>query len=129
MFECLCANNSQPGLEYYIQTIPTFLCEQEFDQCIQANLQNSSGQDVCKATRKKNCGQLVPNKVVRPEPSSSEDSSPSSTRAASGPSDTATPTDSVSSGTSSAAAATMLALGREYGSGVIVAGVALAMMI
>ncbi|KIN01819.1 hypothetical protein OIDMADRAFT_144465 [Oidiodendron maius Zn] len=127
-FNCTCANGSAPGLQYYIQTIPTFLCEQAYQNCIQANLQNSSGQDQCKAEEKTECGHLDPNDAVVVSPSTSS-SSPSSTGATSAASNSATPTSSVSSSSSTGAAATMLALGREFGSGVIAVGVAAAVML
>ncbi|KAK2022479.1 hypothetical protein LX32DRAFT_192689 [Colletotrichum zoysiae] len=57
-YSCLCPNGSAPGLEYYAQTLPTFICYQAFDDCIAANVGDKNGQDNCTTTIKSQCGTI-----------------------------------------------------------------------
>ncbi|EHK45288.1 uncharacterized protein TrAtP1_003557 [Trichoderma atroviride] len=60
-FDCTCAsNNSAPGLQYYTQTLPTFICQQLFSSCIQSNAGNADGQDECKSKIQKLCATQNP---------------------------------------------------------------------
>ncbi|KAE9376479.1 hypothetical protein N431DRAFT_181342 [Stipitochalara longipes BDJ] len=63
-FTCTCAsNNSAPGLQYYMQTMPTFICEENFKLCNAAaiNAVNSSAaQAACVATEQNDCGHIDP---------------------------------------------------------------------
>jgi len=60
-FHCLCTtNNSAPGLQYYTQTMPTFICEEEYQKCISEATNNAAAQAACAATEKAECGQLDP---------------------------------------------------------------------
>ncbi|KAF9876558.1 hypothetical protein CkaCkLH20_05966 [Colletotrichum karsti] len=57
-YSCLCSNGSAPGLEYYEQTLPTFICNQAFEDCISANVGNARGQQNCTDTIKSQCGTI-----------------------------------------------------------------------
>ncbi|KAK2058598.1 hypothetical protein LY76DRAFT_593121 [Colletotrichum caudatum] len=57
-YSCLCPNGSAPGLEYYEQTMPTFICNQAFEDCIAANVGDKNGQDNCTTTIKSQCGTI-----------------------------------------------------------------------
>ncbi|KAJ4308822.1 hypothetical protein N0V84_011867 [Fusarium piperis] len=47
-WECACSSNSStPGLQYYTQTMPTFICQELFAQCIQQNAGSQRGQRDC----------------------------------------------------------------------------------
>lgn len=60
-YDCTCAsNNSAPGLQYYTQTLPTFICQQLFSSCIQSNAGNADGQDECKSNIQKLCATQNP---------------------------------------------------------------------
>lgn len=60
-YECLCSeNNSAPGLEYYGQTMPTFICEELYSQCNVANVGDARAQDECKTNIQDKCGSLKP---------------------------------------------------------------------
>ncbi|KAL7788663.1 hypothetical protein V8C37DRAFT_234461 [Trichoderma ceciliae] len=60
-YDCTCASNSSaPGLQYYTQTLPTFICEQLFSNCIQTNAGNQDGQDQCKTNIQKLCATRNP---------------------------------------------------------------------
>ncbi|RDA90511.1 hypothetical protein CP533_0849 [Ophiocordyceps camponoti-saundersi (nom. inval.)] len=62
-YECVCAsNNSAPGLQYYTQTIPTFICETLFSQCNTQNVGNADGQMSCLNNIQKQCGKAAPPK-------------------------------------------------------------------
>merc|ERR1711964_248358 len=60
-FNCTCgANSSEPGLIYYQNTMPTFICEEIYKDCKEANVGVSSAQAQCDAAEKANCGHLDP---------------------------------------------------------------------
>jgi len=123
-FNCTCvANNSAPGLQFYTGTMPTFICELNFQRCISSTVGVAASQAKCNQDEKTNCGHLDPNKFVAVVSSSS--SSASSSPTSTGASGAGTPTSAPSS-TSTGAAATMLAVGGEYGAGMVAVGVAAA---
>ncbi|RFU30014.1 hypothetical protein B7463_g6302, partial [Scytalidium lignicola] len=79
-FNCTCAaNNSAPGLQYYTQTMPTFICEQIFQNCIVAGENDAAAQRLCTQNEAKNCGHLNPENFTAVPSSSS--AAPSSTAA------------------------------------------------
>lgn len=47
-YNCTCNNGTAPGLQYYDQTLPYFICNQAYIDCIAANENNKNGQDECK---------------------------------------------------------------------------------
>lgn len=72
---CTCAsNNSRPGLEYYQQTMPSFICKELFGQC-QASTDDSQIQGECADNINEKCGELPPPSVSQ----IAEEDSPSST--------------------------------------------------
>ncbi|KAH6854214.1 hypothetical protein B0I37DRAFT_24278 [Chaetomium sp. MPI-CAGE-AT-0009] len=82
-YKCTCANGTAPGLEYYIQTIPTFVCEQAYSDCIAANTGSSRAQDECKTNIKDQCGTLDPTKAQADTPSEDSTTSAASSATAS----------------------------------------------
>ncbi|CAG8974393.1 hypothetical protein HYALB_00010644 [Hymenoscyphus albidus] len=114
--DCTCRNGSAPGLMYYTSTMPTFICQQIFDECIQAGQNNAQAQKLCTDARTANCGTLDPSKYV--EPASTSSAAPSATA----PPPAATP--AVASSSSAAAAAPTAISARDLASGFLAAGVA-----
>jgi len=117
-FNCTCtANNSQPGLQYYTETIPTFECELIFTNCNANNVGDAAAQALCKTNEQKNCGHLNPDNFTEAPAtttSTSATATPTSASAATG--------SATSTSTSKAAAATMAAM-RNLGTGAFAVGV------
>ncbi|MCJ1480929.1 hypothetical protein MMC06_001084 [Schaereria dolodes] len=117
-YDCTCSsNNSAPGLQYYMQSLPFFICQKSFDLCIAAHPDDSAGQSACNTTYV--CGTL-----------NASDANVATTSSAS-PSSTGTPTSTVatasSTGTTSPSASATgksaaIKVGQDYGLGVLVAG-------
>ncbi|KAH7274448.1 hypothetical protein MRS44_001160 [Fusarium solani] len=62
-WECACTSNSStPGLQYYTQTMPTFICQELFAQCISQNAGSQSGQRDCKQKIQALCATRSPPK-------------------------------------------------------------------
>ncbi|KAK0618100.1 hypothetical protein B0T17DRAFT_323612 [Bombardia bombarda] len=102
-FACACAsNNSAPGLEYYTQTIPTFVCLQAYSDCIAANPTSAQAQRNCASTIKDKCGALDPAKA---DASTSSSSSSSASAPTGTTSQGSSPTQAATTSTSAAAAA------------------------
>jgi len=118
---CTCANGTAPGLQYYTGSLDTFICEQIYANCISAGENDAAAQKVCTTARDKNCGTLDPDNFTAAVTSTSSSASATATAASTTGSSTGSSTS-----TSAAAAATLMALGREYGSGVVAVGVAAA---
>ncbi|POR35447.1 Uncharacterized protein TPAR_04352 [Tolypocladium paradoxum] len=98
-YQCTCtSNNSMPGLAYYTQTLPTFICQTLFSQCNTQNVGNADGQKACTVNIQNLCGKNDPPKAPV---SGGGDGDSSST--ASG---TAKPTSSQTGSGSSAASTT-----------------------
>ncbi|KAK4152451.1 hypothetical protein C8A00DRAFT_16251 [Chaetomidium leptoderma] len=130
-YTCTCSNGTAPGLEYYIQSIPTFICEQVYSDCIAANTSSSRAQDECTTNIKSKCGTLDPAKAQISNPSTETTkgagSDPTDAPDASKPANKDSPSASSSTSSSTAAAATNAAY---IGNGVamVAAGVFAAML-
>ncbi|KAJ5312291.1 hypothetical protein PENANT_c011G00427 [Penicillium antarcticum] len=95
-FSCVCSDDSSPDVSPYMQTIPFYVCENNYGQCITAHADDAVGQRACKKAAS-NCGS---------KNASEESTTPSSsTTVASTTLATATATDSSASETTSVAAA------------------------
>ncbi|KAK2603837.1 hypothetical protein QQS21_003961 [Conoideocrella luteorostrata] len=47
-WNCTCSSNSSmPGIQYYKQTMPFYICTKLHEQCITANVGNQRGQESC----------------------------------------------------------------------------------
>ncbi|PHH85066.1 hypothetical protein CDD83_938 [Cordyceps sp. RAO-2017] len=96
-FECTCAsNNSAPGLQYYTQTVPTFICETLFSQCNSQQVGNADGQMGCLNNIQNLCGKAAPPKGG--VSSDSKDGGDSSSSSASSPQPTGSRGSSSSNG-------------------------------
>ncbi|KAL1895081.1 hypothetical protein Sste5346_005503 [Sporothrix stenoceras] len=69
-YTCLCQNGSAPGLEYYTQTLPTFICQEAYSECNAANVGNAQAQSNCTTSIQDQCGSLNPENYTAAAPSS-----------------------------------------------------------
>lgn len=107
-FECTCAsNNTSPGLQFYTQTMPTFICQELFSQCNMQNVGSADGQEACNAKIRAHCGTIPPPKVpISSDDNGDHDSNTPISSTMSGT--TASPTGSAVSTTSRGLAPTMV---------------------
>ncbi|KAK7421087.1 hypothetical protein QQX98_002445 [Neonectria punicea] len=114
-WECTCSSNSStPGLQYYTQTVPTFICEELYSQCIATNAGSASGQKECTKNIKDLCATQNPPEASDDDESSSITETETATASATQSSSDSTATaDSVTSTSSDGfAAPTMAPAGR-----------------
>ncbi|KAK7739960.1 hypothetical protein SLS53_005554 [Cytospora paraplurivora] len=111
-FECTCTNGSAPGLQYYTQTIDT-----AYDDCISANVGDSTGQKNCTTSIQDNCGTLDPSDYTATTTTSSAAASTAAATSAA----TASSASTVASTTSSQAAAAATNL-QHIGTGAFAVG-------
>ncbi|KAF7926884.1 uncharacterized protein EAE98_006268 [Botrytis deweyae] len=63
-YSCTCtSNSSSPALQLYTSTIPFFVCEQTYLECIAAGEDDPAAQKACRDTENQNCGTLNPDTV------------------------------------------------------------------
>ncbi|KAF7936603.1 uncharacterized protein EAE97_007969 [Botrytis byssoidea] len=63
-YSCTCtSNSSSPALQLYTSTIPFFVCEQTYSDCIAAGEDDPTAQKACRVTEEQNCGTLSPDTV------------------------------------------------------------------
>ncbi|TVY27365.1 hypothetical protein LHYA1_G002970 [Lachnellula hyalina] len=118
---CTCANGTAPGLDYYINTIPTFLCEELHTECKANNAGSATAQKACDDAEKADCGTLDPAKYTAPTSTSSSASSSATVASA-----TSAAASAAATTTSKAAAAPTMGLSRELGTGIFAVGAAAA---
>ncbi|QPH00149.1 hypothetical protein C2857_003422 [Epichloe festucae Fl1] len=79
-WKCTCASNSSmPGIQYYKQTMPFYICAELFSQCITANIGDSRGQDVCSKNINALCAKHDPPKAPVSDSGSGDSSTSSAT--------------------------------------------------
>lgn len=79
-WECVCSSNhSAPAVQYYTQTVPTFICEELYSDCIAENTGSASGQKECKSNIKELCGTLSPSSASSDDDDEDDESSSSTT--------------------------------------------------
>lgn len=57
-FDCTCINGTVPDVSPYQNTIPFFVCQENFVQCIENHPDDADGQKQCKEEKEKNCGTI-----------------------------------------------------------------------
>ncbi|KAJ6787149.1 hypothetical protein PWT90_05410 [Aphanocladium album] len=83
-YKCICGSNSSaPALQYYTQTMPTFICNELFTQCNTQNVGNRNNQQACETNIRSHCGDQDPTKATKGGSSSSGSGSGSSSTTAS----------------------------------------------
>ncbi|CRK31228.1 hypothetical protein HYQ45_005768 [Verticillium longisporum] len=55
-YECLCSNGTAPGLQYYSDSLPTYICNRVFSECNAAAVGNANAQRTCLQQRDSVCG-------------------------------------------------------------------------
>ncbi|KAF7884073.1 uncharacterized protein EAF01_011496 [Botrytis porri] len=65
-YSCTCTSNSSPALQLYTSTIPFFVCEYIYSECIAAGVDDPAAQKVCQETEEQNCGTINPEMVSFP---------------------------------------------------------------
>jgi len=126
-FTCLCAsNNSVPGLQYYLNTIPTQKCTSAYGSCVQDHPNDLTGITACATDINSTCGTIDSTKSSIGSSSSSSSAAASSTSASSTSSQSASSTTASSTSTPStkanAAAAVYVGTAQQYGLGALAAG-------
>ncbi|KAJ5392226.1 hypothetical protein N7509_007716 [Penicillium cosmopolitanum] len=48
VYNCVCSDGSTPDVTPYIQTVPFYVCQANFAQCIEAHPNDADGQKTCK---------------------------------------------------------------------------------
>lgn len=112
-YSCICSNNSSPGLQYYENTMATYICQESYRQCIVNHPDDAAGQELCKTDIQDNCGTLDASKVSAPASSSSAAASSTSAAASS--------TSATAASASASATGAAIRMGSEYGLGVAAA--------
>lgn len=102
-WECTCSSNSSaPGLQYYTQTIPTFICNQLTADCV-AKTSTSAGTKECRTKIEPLCAEQAPPKNVASNNDDDDDDSSTTSGTATA---TATQTSSDASGSAGAVSTT-----------------------
>ncbi|KAI1258890.1 hypothetical protein F5Y18DRAFT_411738 [Xylariaceae sp. FL1019] len=105
-YDCICNNGTGPGLRYYQATMPTFLCQHAFSDCLSSSAGNAEAQSNCTNRIGHYCGTLeVPNDL---SPTSSSDSQTPTTTSSSSSSSLASTSSLTSTTASSGAGSTTL---------------------
>ncbi|KAF3481780.1 uncharacterized protein GIQ15_04539 [Arthroderma uncinatum] len=114
-YSCECQNGTIPQMDLYINSLPWFICQATFGQCIKAHPDDADGQQGCKDAQDK-CGKLNATASTGgdSQTTSSSGSEPTAS-STSGPS--ATHTGGSSAPSHTGAAAVMMA--KDYSLGVL----------
>ncbi|KAJ9602332.1 hypothetical protein H2200_013187 [Cladophialophora chaetospira] len=99
-YTCVCSNGTVPDCTAFAQTLPFFMCQATYQQCINAHPNDAQGQQTCTDNQK--CGTRNATAEAIAQTSAAEASSASSTSAAS--SSAAASSGGSASGSSSASA-------------------------
>lgn len=106
-YSCVCANGTVPDCTAFAETLPYFLCQATYAQCVEAHPNDAQGQSVCETnqqcgTRNATAEALAATSAAQSSSASSTSSSASSSSSASG-SATAASSSASSSPTGNAA--------------------------
>ncbi|KAI5283226.1 hypothetical protein KEM54_002304 [Ascosphaera aggregata] len=104
-FSCICGDGSTPNVAEYKNTLPFFVCEENFGQCINAHPNDLAGQKECKSQRAQYCGTK---KVPSDDDDDEDEDRATTSTAASVGSATATITSGSSSAPTTTASGTTL---------------------
>jgi hypothetical protein len=119
-YVCECKNGTKPQMENYEQSVPGQMCRFWFDRCIEATNENLEFQIECRTQRDEKCGNLT-SKPQADQTSSSAESTASPT--GTGAQGSASATDAAPSASATGAAAG-LDIARNYGTPLLVGGLA-----
>ncbi|KAL1954047.1 hypothetical protein VTO42DRAFT_1825 [Malbranchea cinnamomea] len=122
-YDCVCSNGTTPDVSPYINTLPFFICNANFGQCIDRHPNDAEGQKECKEAQKQ-CGTLDATEINESEEddeATTTAAAPTGTAAATSASLTATATGESPSATDTGNAAAALQLAETYSWGVLAA--------
>ncbi|KAH8698277.1 hypothetical protein BGW36DRAFT_425989 [Talaromyces proteolyticus] len=118
-FDCTCINGTVPDVSIYINTIPFYVCQANFAQCIKNHPNDQQGQDQCSASA--TCGSLTASVASSTTSTSSVASSTSTS--VSKVTTSASPTAATASATSThTGAAVALHAAQDHSVGFVAAG-------
>ncbi|KAM0806664.1 hypothetical protein AB5N19_07001 [Seiridium cardinale] len=55
-YDCACSDGTTPDMNEYVNSLPYFICEQAYENCITDNAGNAAGQGNCTTSIKDKCG-------------------------------------------------------------------------
>ncbi|ORY71121.1 uncharacterized protein BCR38DRAFT_316796, partial [Pseudomassariella vexata] len=64
-YACICGNSTAPGLQYYTETMPTFICDKAYENCVDNANGDSTTTGECEDNIKSHCGTLDPASVSK----------------------------------------------------------------
>ncbi|KAK2751954.1 hypothetical protein FQN55_008696 [Onygenales sp. PD_40] len=102
-YECKCQDGKTPDVAKYKNTLPFFICQETFVQCIASHPDDLAGQRKCKENQSK-CGTINPAKEEDEPTTTAAKSSPTGTEAAATTKATPSATESEPAATSNPAA-------------------------
>jgi len=111
-FSCVCSNGTVPDVAAYKNTLPFFICEANFEQCVASHPDDAPGKQTCKDNAK--CGTLNATELNPVSSSSTMQTASSTSQTA------ATTTRSQAAATSSNAAMT-IQIAQDYSTGILTA--------
>ncbi|PYI10542.1 hypothetical protein BO78DRAFT_414624 [Aspergillus sclerotiicarbonarius CBS 121057] len=119
-FSCTCSNGSSADVAEYTQTIPFFVCEATYAQCIEAS-STLDEQEECQSTRDQDCGTLNASAVsTESSTTTTATSLTTATSTASSSSDKSTTATSTTSSTSSSSTSNAaVRLAQEHATGLL----------
>ncbi|PCH05887.1 Hypothetical protein PENO1_010580 [Penicillium occitanis (nom. inval.)] len=103
-FDCTCSNGTTPDLTPYKNTIPFYVCQENYGQCIANNPNDLDAQQACKANA--TCGTIDLSAVSSTSASASSTTAASTTGASTLATTAAAATTGTASGTAASATAT-----------------------
>jgi hypothetical protein len=116
-FSCVCSNGTTPNVGLYMNTIPFFVCQATYAQCVAAHPNDLQGQQQCTDNAK--CGTLNATAQAAAASSSSAAATSSSTPSSTSASTSATKSGSSTASTSAKATGMATKLGQDYGMGLM----------
>ncbi|OJJ42983.1 hypothetical protein ASPZODRAFT_136856 [Penicilliopsis zonata CBS 506.65] len=114
-FTCVCSNGSEADVALYEQTVPFYVCQATYAQCIEENPNNLDAQESCKANE--TCGTLNASAVSTTSTAASTASATASASTTTGSSST---TASASSSATSSGAAAALRIAQDHSTSLLV---------
>ncbi|GAD96034.1 predicted protein [Paecilomyces variotii No. 5] len=121
-FSCVCADGSTPDSSQYKQSLPYFVCEANFGQCIQNHPNDLDGQEQCKQ-QEKTCGTKDATSASSSTSSAAASSAAATTMATSTTGGTAASTTAAkATAATSSSAASAAKLGQDYSAALLAGG-------
>ncbi|CAI7573169.1 hypothetical protein N7533_008881 [Penicillium manginii] len=123
IFNCVCSDGSTPDVTPYIQTVPFYVCQANFAQCIDAHPNDADGQKACKEAA--HCGSKNASAISTTTTASS--SATTTLAMTTSDSDSSETSSSVAEATAAATSNVAIAMGEgSYSTGVLAGAMFLA---